>query len=152
MKKLILSILASLALLLAPATAFASSGSVDVSGTVYYQGKHVGKNVQVTVTCYGKKTVTKTTKTNKHGQYDVTFKAKDCPAGSTITVSVTYQGHVGTASGTVDKHGRCHRDLDVKIPVTVTPEYGSMAAVGATLTSAGAFLVVRRRQLRGTQS
>ena len=100
MKKLILGFISVLALLLIPATTGATSGITDVSGTISFNGSHVGKNILVTVTCNGN---VLTDKTNKNGVYLVQFTKQQCPKNSTVHVSATVNGITGSSTGKAKK-------------------------------------------------
>lgn len=143
MKKLRTIILSAVGLLLilAPTAASAASGYTDVSGVITYDGNHVGKGVKVTVVCDGN---TLTDKTNKTGTYLVQFTKQECPKGSNVTVTATYNGVTGSVTKKAKKETN---ELNIAIVNVNLPEFGVVAGVSAALISGGAFLVIRRRQL-----
>ena len=133
---------ATAAIALAPAMSLAKAAQTDIDGTVTASGSPV-KHATVEVTCDG---TTKTTHTNASGAYLVTFAAKKCPAGSTVTVDAS-KGGVGSGSnsGTVSPYDT--DKLNVGIVNVAIPEMGyatgALALVGAT----GAVVALRRREL-----
>jgi hypothetical protein len=141
MKKLLLSLVGALGLVLIPATASAAPAYTDVSGVIYYNGVHVGKGVKVTVKCDGN---TLTDKTNKTGTYLVQFTKAQCPKGSMVTVSATYNGVHGTSKG---KAMKATDELNVAIVNVSLPEMGLVTGIGATMLGGGAFFLIRRRSL-----
>ena len=145
MKRLLFIIIAALSVFMLPVTALADSTKTEVTGVVSYQGQHVGKNVEVTVSCNGH---TKTDKTNKEGAYSVRFTAQQCPKNSMVTATSTVNGQTGTATGKVTSSGKCKVNVAV-VPINVVPEFGALSAAGAGVTGVGAFLFIRRRQSDG---
>ena len=150
-KKLLPLIIMVAVLLMVPAATSAHgrskhSSKTEVTGMINFNEKHVGKGTVVTVTCDG---YSKSDKTNKHGEYSVTFSKKECPPNSTFTVAATVQGIKGTSTGKATKE-KCRANVAV-INVSV-PEYGLVSLLGATGFGAGAFMLIRRRQLNGHQA
>lgn len=142
MKKLLLSLVGALGLLLIPvASASAAPAYTEVSGVIYYNGVHVGKGVKVTVKCKGNKL---TTKTNKSGSYLVQFRKQQCPKGSTVTVTATYKGVTASNTGKVTKETN---KLNVAIVNVSLPEMGLVTGIGAALLGGGAFYLIRRQSL-----
>jgi hypothetical protein len=141
MKKVIAAFLASLAMLLMiPASSFAAASKTDITGTVYNNGKPVvGAKVVVVCNNNSRKDTTDST-----GAYLVQFTAAQCPAGDKATVVATYKKLGGTNSATISS---TTDKLNVNIVNVSLPEFGVIAGVAAAIAGAGAFLVIRRKQL-----
>lgn len=143
MNKVLISGLVSVATVLAaPAIAFASPASSQVSGVVSYNGNSVGKGVDVSVTCDGK---TKTDKTDSSGKYKVTFGVGECASGDHVTATVTD----GSKSGTNSVNNPTG-DVTLNVALTKSvslPEMGAVTGIAAAAVAGGAFVVVRRRNL-----
>jgi hypothetical protein len=138
MKKLFLTILATLSVaLLIPAATFAASATTDVTGTVTNNG-NVVSGAKVTVVCDNN---SKKTSTDSSGAYLVTFKAANCPDSSKATVVATKGGKGGVSTGTVSKMGS-----------VALPEFGIITGIGAAVIGGGAFFLIRRRQLGGSEN
>jgi hypothetical protein len=147
MKKLFLTILATLSVaLLIPAATFAASATTDVTGTVTNNG-NVVSGAKVTVVCDNN---SKKTSTDSSGAYLVTFKAANCPDSSKATVVATKGGKGGVSTGTVSKMGSA--DLNVAIVNVALPEFGIITGIGAAVIGGGAFFLIRRRQLGGSEN
>lgn len=143
MKKLFTTLVSALALAIIPlATASAAPSYTDVTGTIYYNGAHVGKGVKVTVKCNGNKL---TTKTDKHGVYLVQFTKQQCPVRKNITVTATYDGITNTVTGKACKQTN---KLNVALINVSLPEMGLVTGIGATVAAGAGFYGIRRRNLR----
>jgi hypothetical protein len=146
MKKLILGAFSALVLMLAiPAASFAATAQTDISGTVTDNGSPV-KGADVTLTCNG---LTRHTTTGGKGAYLFVMQKANCPAGSNVTVSATKSSMGGSNSGTVNSESN---KLNVAIVNVSLPELGAFAAAGAAILGGGAFLVIRRHALGGSES
>jgi hypothetical protein len=145
MKKLLLTILAAVGIaVMIPAASFAASTQTDVTGTVTNNGQVVS-GASVTVVCNNH---SKTTTSDSTGAYLVTFSGKNCPDKSQATVVAHKAGKGGVSNGTVNPYGSL--DLNVAIINVALPEFGIVTGIGAAVVGAGAFLVIRRRQLGGS--
>lgn len=112
----------------------------EVTGEVTENGNGVS-GADVTVTCNGKQ---QKDQTDADGAYRVDFKATDCPAGTTISVSATTSdGKSGTSTGTA---GKITTKLNVAVVNVSVPEIGMIAGVAAMAVAGGAILYTRRRQ------
>jgi hypothetical protein len=141
MKKILSGTLATLLLILAiPASSMAAAAQTDISGNVTNGGNPV-KGASVTVVCNGH---TKHTTTGNKGGYLVVFTKKNCPDGSSATVSASKSSMGGSSSGTVNSETN---KLNVAVVNVSVPELGTYAAIAAGLIGGGAFLVIRRRNL-----
>ena len=147
-KKLLTAITSALALaILVPASTFALPAQTDVNGTVTNGGSPV-KHATVDVTCGS---TTKKVQTDATGAYLAVFKAKKCPAGSTVTVTASKKKvGSGSNSGTVNPYDTDR--LNVAIINVSLPEFGLVTAGAATLVGGVAFTVVRRRQISAHQA
>ena len=160
-RKLITSVLVCAGILgtmaFVPATSLACSNSKPrptvtvVTGTVTYKQGHKIQLVQgaiVMVVCNG---ITEYTTTNARGVYQVQFPKGKAPKGSTVKVVATKGSLTGNASAIVTSAGKnkcgCAQVNVLVINVRMVPEFGGIAAMGALVIGAGAFLVIRRRQL-----
>ena len=145
MKKFLISITGILAaIIMLPAVSFAASNSSTISGTVTNNGKPVN-GASVTVVCNNN---VKKTKTTAAGAYSVTYKpASLCPNGAKATVVATLKKKGGVNTGTVLGNGTDHGVINVAIINVDLPEYGVVIGGIAAILGAGAFLVIRRRQL-----
>jgi len=146
MKKILLSLVLSLGLLLAvPLSVSAHRAVTDITGTVTNNGQVV-RSAKVTVVCNGH---TKHDKTNQSGVYLVQFKLLDCPDGATVVVNATDHSNSGSASGTV--HSETTK-LNIAVVNVSVPELGWFAGIAAAVMGGAAFLIIRRRQLNGHQA
>jgi hypothetical protein len=142
MKKVILGALSSLLLILAvPAASFAAAAQTDVSGTVTDNGSLV-QGADVTIMCNG---LTRHTTTGGKGAYLFVFQKVNCPDGSNVTVTATKASMDGSNSGSVNSESN---KLNVAIINVSLPELGAFAAGGAAILGGGAFLAVRRNELK----
>jgi hypothetical protein len=147
MKKALLTIVATLlSVAFVPAIASAAPAFTDVTGTIYYNGVHVGKGVLVTVTCKGN---VLTDKTNKSGVYLVQFSKKECPVNAKITVTATVNGDKGKSTG---KSNEETTDLNLAIINVDVPELGLVTGLAALTVGAGATLMIRRRHISGNRA
>jgi hypothetical protein len=149
MKKVLLALASALVLVLVVplASASAAATKTTISGTVLYNGKGVG-NAKVTVVCdfRSKKTKTSTT-TGTKGNYSVSFNAKNCPAGSSVTVFAAKGKKGGQNSGAAGTN-----PINVILAqAVVLPEMGLATSAGAALVGGAGFLAVRRRSLRAQE-
>lgn len=144
MIKKILAALAggSVLAVLVPAITFANPNptATAISGTVTHNGGPVA-GANVTVTCAGN---VLTDVTDAAGGYEVDYvPANLCPPEATASVNAVLGGLSGSNSGQV---GSVTSNLNVAlVDVAVVPEMGTILSVGAALSGAGAFMVVRRR-------
>jgi hypothetical protein len=150
MKKLIATLLLVIgATVIMPASTFAAAATTDVTGEVTYNGSLV-KGAEVTAVCDGK---SKSAKTNSTGQYLITFTSKQCPNGATVNVSAS--ATVSSKNETGNNHGKVNpydnsTILNIAVVNVTLPEFGLLTATGAALLGSGAFLLVRRHQIRAT--
>jgi hypothetical protein len=143
MKRLILSIVGSLALLmLVPAVSLAIPvpPTTTLRGTIS-EGTQSVSGATVVITCNGH---SPSVFSINGASYSSQFSSSLCPIGATATVQATK----GSASGivTVPVTG-VNQTINVNIIAVAVPEFGLMAGVVAAIASAGVLLVVRRRQL-----
>jgi hypothetical protein len=145
-KKLLTASLATILVAIAiPATSMAAAAQTDISGTVTNNGKVVS-GAKVTVVCDNN---SRKDTTDSSGGYLVHFPAAQCPNGATVYVTATDSKKGGDTTGKVNADTS---KLNVSIVNVALPEFGTYAAIGATLLGGGAFMVIRRRQLGATRS
>ena len=120
------------------ATTPATVQNTKVRGVVTNNGKPV-KNAKVTVIC---KNVTKYAETDRHGDYEVTYRKDKCPVGSTVHVTATKRRLGGVSSTTVA--GATARVNLAVVNVSV-PEFGAVTGAAAVGTGVGALLYIRSR-------
>lgn len=158
MKKIVLSILVSLGLVtILPVAAFADAGITIVGGTVCTTIVNCGtpsgvpvSGANVTVKCDGN---TQTATTSVNGQYGVEFNPSTlCPDGSKATVSASKGPENGSNSGTVNQEGDLALYVAIVNVAISVPEFGAITGVAALALGAGAFLVIRRRNLASHKS
>jgi hypothetical protein len=149
MKKVLLSIVASLGiLLLIPAASFADNSQTIISGTVTHNGVPVS-GANVTVSCDGN--VLNDT-TNPAGGYVVDYASITlCPDTTTATAIATYGKLSGSDTKPVSQIVVGTLNVAV-VPVSLVPELGLITGITATVLSATAFMIVRRRQVSGHQA
>lgn len=103
------------------------------------------KIATVTVNCNG---ISKNTVTGVQGRYIAVFTSNTCKAGSPVTVTAVKDGVSGSGSSTV----QLRRDglfLDLNISMLnlnmSVPEFGLIPGILAAITSAGAYIGIKRR-------
>jgi hypothetical protein len=142
MKRLILSFVASLGiLLLIPAASFASAAITIVTGNVTYNGNGVS-GAKVTVVCDNN---AKKTTTDSTGAYQVKYTYAKCPDSSKATVVATDGSKGGVNSGKVNQDGSA--DLNVAIVNVNLPELTVYTGGGAAILGGAAFIAIRRKEL-----
>lgn len=149
MKKVLVSVLVSLAaVVVLPLSASAITpvvpkGDTDVTGTVTFNGAPV-KGAKVAVVCNGN---TKNVKTDKAGDYLAVFKAKNCPAGSSVNITATKNKETGVGSGTAAATNTKLNIAMVNVSVAL-PEMGFVTGSAAAVVAGGAVYTVRRRRVQ----
>jgi hypothetical protein len=141
MKKILLSIVASLGLfLLIPASTFALSA---VSGHITDNNKDVS-GASVNATC---ETATGSATSQPNGDYFITLTPNGvCTSNDNVVVTATKGPVSGQNSGPINSVGD---DLNIAlINVAVSlPELGIITGTGAAVLGGGAFFLIRRRSL-----
>lgn len=140
----IFSALLFTALFIVPSSAAAKTDFTIIRGNVYDQdngGKGI-KGLNVEVTCNEDKK--KNDKTDKNGLYTVKFSEKKCPKYKPVTAEVTYNGQTQTQTVYVSDQNTATLDFYFGTPISV-PEFGFIPGVIAALSSAGAFLALKKK-------
>jgi len=141
MKKLLLSIVGTLALVLIP---MASASALDAVAGYVSQGSAAVGGATVTATC---NTATGGATTGTNGDYKLTLSPSGvCTPTDTVTVSASK----GTASGQTSQPygtGTLAEGVNIALVNVSIPEFGVIAGVSAAILGGGAFMVIRRRQL-----
>ena len=139
MRKVLSVLISTLVLIVCiPVIAVACSNGSSIYGTVYFNSNPVGRNIKVTITCNGH---TLTTKTDRHGNYQIDFQSNKCRRNTTVTVSATYNGNTGSNSV---KLRNCKTRLNVYIEYATVPEFGNLTTIAALCISSFGFVSIRR--------
>jgi hypothetical protein len=143
MKRIVTTIVSALALAIIPLSgAFALTG---VSGNVSNNGKDVS-GASITATC---KTASGTSSTQSNGDYFVVLTPDGvCKAGDTVTVNASQGAATGQSTGTFSNYGA---DVNIALVNVSVPEFALITGVGAVLLGGGAFMIIRRRNLRAIE-
>ena len=145
MKKIILAVLAFLALILVTSVsvnALVPSLTV-VSGKVFELNSSVVDGATVTVNCtHNNVSTLKTTTSVADGTYSVVFPVAKCAPGDVVEVTAIKDDATGTGDGTVEHSGRCIVNTAL-IDVTI-PEFGVIAGTLALIAGIG--VIVYRRK------
>lgn len=149
MKKVVLSVLVSLAAVLAlPLTAYAFVDTV--SGHVYQQGTSVGvSGSTVTASCVHKGTTYNSgssVTSARDGAYSITMNGS-CTSGDSFTVFATKDGKTGQTSGTLVEGSNEGHNVAIADVSIALPEMGVVTGLAAIVAAGGAFLVIRRKQV-----
>jgi hypothetical protein len=141
MKKVLLSIVGTLALVLVP---MASASALEaVSGHVS-QAKTDVSGASVSATC---KSATGSGTTGANGDYAFTLS----PSGvCTSTDLITVTAQKGAASGqTTQPYGNLNlgEGINIALVNVSIPEFGAIAGVSAAVLGGAAFMIVRRKHL-----
>jgi hypothetical protein len=150
MKKLLLGVISTLAVMAIPlGSASALTNVSDVTGHVSINGQDVS-GASVDATC---KTASATGTTGSNGDYNVVLSPSDvCGPNDVVTVVATKGSASGQSSAKLSNY---YADDNVSLNVALVnvslPEMGILTAAGAGIIGAGAFMVIRRRNLSGHQ-
>ena len=152
MKRIVLSGLVALGLILAVPAAEVFAGSpgptTDVTGTVT-NGSALVNDAKVTVVCNN---VSKTTHTGSNGAYLVTYRASVCPSGYTATVEAVQGKLSGGNKGQVNEYGSADLNVAIVNVSVALPEFGLATGAVAGVAGVGALMYVRRRNLSGSKN
>lgn len=143
-KRTLLFIISTLLLTVIPlASTSADSRMFNISGEVTSNGRSV-RHAQVIVDCNGR---SKYAVTNRHGMYSVSFRTRQCEAGSTVTVTADKGSGSGQSVGKVNRTN-CHLMINVTFVSAALPELGLLTGVTATAASIGVMILIRNRTLK----
>lgn len=90
------------------------------------------------------------TTTDGVGKYYYEFDGVDCPLGSLVSVQAVSGSESGSGSANVQEifnNGAVVINLALINITTAVPEFGLLMGLGTAISSAGAFLVMRRRSV-----
>lgn len=118
-----------------------------VNGQVKDQSNNVVVGANIQISC---NSTTVNTTTDSIGKYYYYFDTTTCPLGASVSVTATKNDQAGSGSATVQTFINTPQAVInialVNITTNTVPEFTSILALGTAMTSAGGYLLMRRRK------